>query len=191
MLTMFRRQAIGAIGLILAIALTSVSGCHKKSAPGEKTAPTQDSGELMTCLALIRAHHKQADIYLKMGELDNAIRTVAKIPDLRCPRNEPEAVEAMLDAHGRLATLLLKKGAVNRAATVVDRALKKYDRDSFFMAHLMMVQADVLEAQAKMLVGRGKTNQAKVLRRKAIAVLSRSIEINRRLQKELLGEVEK
>jgi tetratricopeptide (TPR) repeat protein len=176
---------LGALGTMIA---AGGAGCGAEREREARSEHPKASGELMTCLAMIRAHHKQADLYLKMGELSRAIDRVAQILEVQCPAGKPEAVEALLDAHSRLAGLLLKKGDVARAAQVVEAALKRYETESFFMAHLLMVQADVLEARAARLDGEGKIKEAKKLRRKAIAVLSRSIDINRRLQRELLEE---
>lgn len=145
---------------------------------------------MMSCLAVIRSRHRQADLYLELGEPKKAIEAVAGITELECSTQAPEVQEAMLDAYGRLATLELRYGDMDRAEKITRQALKRFKQQSFFMAHLLMVQADVMEAQAARLKAQGKIEQAKELQRRAIEVLSQSIRINVRLQQKLLKEPE-
>lgn len=173
--------------LFLGLALGACSGGDAtKGAHPRKQKKT--SGELMTCLAMIRAHHRQADLYLKMGDTSKALTAVERIFTVPCPRTAPEAASALLDAHARLAKLHLKRGEVGEALKTVREGLKRYTHDSFFRAHLLMVHADVLDVQAKRLSTAGKKKEADKLRRLAIESLSRSIKINRRLQRDLLEE---
>lgn len=142
----------------------------------------------MTCLAMIRAHHRQTDIYLKMGDLQKATNTMEKALTVTCPKGAPETWGAFLDAHARLAELYLKSGKIDQALETARKGLQEFPRDSFFRAHLLMTYADILEAKSESLDAKGDKKGGDKLRREAIESLTLSIEINRRLQKELLEE---
>ena len=182
-------KAIPIAAAILLIA-AAVAGC-KRDRPKTAGADTRKSGALMTCLALVRAHHRQADFYLELGEPERAIQAVERILELSCPEKAPEVAEALLDAHSRLATLQLKQQDIDGAERTVTAALKRFRQQSFFMAHLLMVKADVMEARAKKLKEQGKEEKAKQLMRDAIKALSRSIKINRTLQKKLVEDLKR
>lgn len=156
----------------------------------EKTRETLSaSEELMTCLALVRAHHRQADMYLKMGDVESAAQAVARIPDVSCPEDASEASGAMLDAHARLSELYVRLGKIDEALRTARVGLEDYKEESFFRAHLLMTYGDVLDVKAKDLEAQGDKKGADELRRLAIEKFSESIEINRRLQKELLEQL--
>ena len=188
---MSRRVTHGLIAVLLLAALSvAVPGCGcGDPKPERPKVAERGSGALMTCLALIRAHHRQADFYMELGETEKAVGAVTRILELTCPEEAPEVQEALLDAHSRLATLQLKRNDVAGAQRTVEAALKRFKQESFFMAHLLMVKADVMEARAKKLKEQGHEEEAKQLMRDAIKVLSRSININRKLQAKLIQEL--
>lgn len=188
---MIRRAVYGLVATLLLAALAAaIPGCGCGDPKTERPKVVErGSGALMTCLALIRAHHRQADFYMELGETEKAVGAVTRILELTCPEEEPEVQEALLDAHSRLATLQLKRNDVDGAGRTVETALKRFNQESFFMAHLLMVKADVMEARAKRLKEQGHEEEAKQLMRDAIKVLSRSININRKLQAKLIQEL--
>lgn len=181
------------VSIALVAAFGAAMGCGGgcgEPKPEQRPRVERGTGALMTCLALIRAHHRQADFHMELGDTDKAIGAINRILELTCPEQEPEVQEALLDAHSRLATLQLKNADIDGAERTVTTALKRFRQESFFMAHLLMVKADVMEARAKKLKEQGQEEQAKQLMRDAINVLSRSININRRLQTKLIKELE-
>lgn len=163
----------------------SCSRSEQEKRTGERDSASE---ELMTCLALVRAHHRQADMYLKMGDVRRAVESVARILNISCPADAPEASGALLDAHARLSELYTRQGEIDKALETARRGLDGYTEDSFFRAHLLMVYGDVLDAKAEAMEAGGDKNGADELRRLAIENLSKSIEINQRLQKELLKD---
>jgi tetratricopeptide (TPR) repeat protein len=187
---MLRAVAYFSFFLLLSTFIIPAISCARREKEPGKRAPgkTEASSELMTCLAMIKAHHKQTDIYLKMGDFEKAIDTMEKTLNVTCPKDAPETWAAFLDAHARLAELYLKTGKIDQALETARKGLQEFPRDSFFRAHLLMTYADILEAKGESLDAKGDKKSGDKLRRQAIESLTLSIEINRRLQKELLEE---
>lgn len=188
--TLLRIVAYFSLFLLLSTVIFPALSCARREKETSKRAPgkTEASAELMTCLAMIKAHHRQTDIYLKMGDLEKAVNTMEKALTVTCPKDAPETWGAFLDAHARLAELYLKTGKIDQALQIARKGLQEFPRDSFFRAHLLMTYADILEAKGESLDEKGDKKGADNLRRQAIESLTLSIEINRRLQKELLEE---
>lgn len=173
--------------LLLAASVLSVTaaGCSRAPQRGEH-APRIDR-PMMACLGALRAYHRQADVHLASGDPRAAIASIERILALRCiDRPNPEIQEAVLDAYGRLARLHLKLGETREAAKRVREGLHRGGPPSFFRANLLMVQGDVLDAQAQALDKAGTPGDAKSLRRRAIDAFERSARMNKRLLEELV-----
>ncbi len=152
--------------------------------------PTPIDEQLMLALAQAKNFHHKAKVYMADGNLDEAIRAVRQILDLQFPAGAPEAEDVRLDAHARLAKLLVLQGKLEEAMSVVDGGLAASTRPSFFSANLHTVKGEVYDAMAAVAddgSAAGK-DKATTLRKAAIVELDRSIQINDKLQRELLAE---
>jgi tetratricopeptide (TPR) repeat protein len=146
---------------------------------------------LMIALAQAKNFHHKADVYLREGQLDDAIDAVAEILAVPFPQGAPEAEDVMLDARARLAKLLSAQGKAEEAMKVVDQGIAGAGRRSFFLANLYTVKGEVFEAMAIMLDDQETekaTAQARAARRQAIEAFDQSIAINTALQRALMGE---
>ena len=115
--------------------------------------------------------------------------SVQEVLAIRFPAVSPEAEEVRLDACARLARLYHSSGGEagageDRALSILDECRKSSTRDSFLRAQLEGVAAEVYEARARRLP---EVEQQKAARRQAIQCLEKAIEIERRLQRTLLG----
>ena len=175
-------------GALLAATLL-VAAC---AAERETTCPCPEAGSaalpeaLMLTLSSARSLHHQADLLLQTGEVDRAIETVRSILSLKLESRWPEAEEVRLDATARLGKLLLGKGDEKEALEVVDRELATGARESFYLSNLHSVRGEILEARAKRLEAAGQKEPARQSARDAIQAFEQSIQINKRLQRQLL-----
>jgi hypothetical protein len=156
----------------------AVAGCRAR-------APVVDE-RLMLCLEEARAWQHRADTHLADGALAEAIADVEAVLAIHFPAGAPEGEEARLDAHARLAKLVLLAGDEARALAEVERGRKEATRDSFYRAHLETAAGEIFEARAK---GAGSDEaSAKAARKEALSAYARSIEINKRVQAALARE---
>ncbi len=140
---------------------------------------------LLLALEEARAHQHRADVHLEGGDVSAAIADVRAVLAIRFPAGAPEGEEARLDAHARLAHLLLAAGDEPGALDAIERARKEATFDSFYRAHVETVAGEILEARAKKLAD---PEAAKAARREALDAYERSIAINKRVQARLLKE---
>jgi hypothetical protein len=163
---------------LLVVFMAMLAGCHAQ-------APVVDE-RLMLCLEEARAWQHRADTHLADGALPEAIADVEAVLAIHFPAGAPEGEEARLDAHARLAKLVLLSGDEVRALDEVERGRKEATRDSFYGAHLETVAGEIFEARAK----RAGSDEAaaKTARKEALAAYARSIEINKRVQAALAKE---
>jgi hypothetical protein len=181
------KSATRSCGLI-AVALL-VAAC---AAEREATCPCPEAGraalpeELMLTLSSARSLHHQADLLLQSGEVERAISVVRAILALKLESRWPEAEEVRLDATARLGKLLLGKGDEKSALEVVERELATGARESFYLSNLHSVRGEILEARAKRLDAAGEKEPGRQSAREAIGAFERSIQINKRLQQQLL-----
>jgi tetratricopeptide repeat protein len=155
--------------------------------PPAEREPQTLSEPLLIALAQAKNFHHQAEIRLADGDTDGAIAAVSRILAIPFPAGAPEAEETLLDARARLAKLCLGAGRLDEARRVVDEGLATATRDSFFLANLHTVSGEVHEARAKQLEASDPAG-ARAARQAALAAYDRSIEINDRLQRQLLKE---
>jgi tetratricopeptide (TPR) repeat protein len=146
---------------------------------------------LMIALAQAKNHHHKADVYLREGQVDDAIDAVKQILAISFPQGAPEAEDVALDARARLAKLLSAQGKAEEAMKVVDQGIAGAGRRSFFLANLYTVKGEVYEAMANMLDDQETEEakeQARAARKQAIEAFDHSIAINTELQRALMGE---
>jgi len=182
---------------LMLIALTVVGACSTSdrdaSPPSQtKTAEPTDviDEELMVSLAQAKNFHRKAKVYMSDGNLVAATASVRQILSLRFPKGAPEADDVRLDARALLAKLLVSQNQIEEAMRTVDEGLASSQRESFFVANLYTVQGEIHEARAAVAEGEGDAAKTKVAeeRRAAIASYDRSIQINEKLQKQLVDE---
>jgi hypothetical protein len=189
------RLALVALAAVLgtALAVTSCTGTDDASNPNSRTTRLPDPDDvidepLMLALAQAKNFHHKAKVYMADGNLDEAIRSVRAILDIPFPDGAPEAEDVRLDAHARLAKLLILQGKLEEAMSVVDGGFARSTRPSFFSANLHTVKGEVYDAMAAVADDGTPTGKDKAvtLRKAAIVELDRAIQINDKLQRELL-----
>jgi hypothetical protein len=178
------------------LALIGVAACNGDGdRRGSVTRITQpedviDEG-LMLALSQAKNFHHKARVYMSDGQLAPATTAVRQILAIQFPDGAPEAEDVRLDARAMLAKLLVAQGQVDAAMSVVDEGLALATRESFFVANLYTVKAEVLQAQAELLVSTGQPadgDRAREIRLQAITALDKSIKINEALQQRILEE---
>jgi hypothetical protein len=152
-----------------------LAGCSRRPPIDER---------LLSCLEEARAWQHRADIHLADGALTDAITDVEQVLRISFPGGAPEGEEARLDAHARLAKLLLSTGDEKRALAEVAAGRSEATFDSFYRAHVETVAGEIFEARARGL----DADAAKAARKEALAAYERSIDINKRVQARLAKE---
>lgn len=181
----------GAVLALLGVAACD-NGGDRRSSVTRITQPEDviDEG-LMLALSQAKNFHHKARVYMSDGQLAPATTAVRQILAIQFPDGAPEAEDVRLDARAMLAKLLVAQGQVDAAMSVVDEGLALATRESFFVANLYTVKAEVLQAQAELLVSTGQPadgDRAREIRLQAITALDKSIKINEVLQKRILEE---
>jgi len=183
------------IGAILLASAMFIAG--RASAPGEhitndvtKVADASDviDESLMMALAQAKNFHRKAKVYMSDGKLDEAAAAVRQILSLAFPKGAPEADDVRLDARALLAKLLVLQGKLDEAMRTVDEGLASSQRESFFTANLYTVRGEIQEARAANYDAEGEPSKglAAASRRSAIESYDKSIQINEKLQKQLM-----
>ncbi len=190
--------------LLVALAAGSCSSCT--SSPSSERVPprvtrTADPSDLdkppkaidqKLMLGLSQAmnlHHK-AQILASDGDIGSAIASVREILSLQFPANAPEAEDVRNDARALLARLLVGQGQLDEAMNVVTEGLAQSPRASFFVANLMTVKGEILEARAALVTQNGDADPANKahaveLRHAAIDAYDASNKIDKQLQDQL------
>jgi len=144
------------------------------------------SKDLMLGLALARNFHHKADVYLKEARVDQAVAAVRQILTIQFPAGSSEGEDVQADARARLAKLLVTRGELDQAMTVVDEGISRASRPSFFLANLHTVRGEVLEARAARLEDRDRQGAASA-RHHAIEAYDQAIAIEKALMDQLGG----
>ncbi len=172
------RLLIWVLGGFLAIA--GLSGCR-----GDE--PGKSDEAVLIMLSEARAHQRLADLKLADGDVEAALTAVREVLRIRFPSGAPETEDVFLDAHARIARLLLSRGgaaAEDQALAELETARRLATRDSFFRSHVETITAEVYAARAKRLTDAEAQKQANRLE---VLALERVIEIDRRLQHALFN----
>lgn len=180
-----RRYGVLLLALVLCGGLP-LGGCSRE----DGSAAAKSDELMLLMLSEARAWQRRADLHLADGDVAAAIASVQEVLSIAFPPGNIEAEEVRLDAHARLAKLLLSTGgeeAENKALAQVEAGRKLATRDSFFRSHLESVAADVYTARAKRLTDPA---EQKAARHQAIKALERTIEIDKQLQRALLNHRE-
>ncbi len=152
----------------------------------EDLASRSDEAMLLS-LSEARALQRRADLHLLDGDVTAAIADIKEVLAIRFPTGNPDGEDALLDAHARLARLLLSQGGEEterQALAQIEAGRKLATRDSFFRANLESVAADIYEARAKR---QSDPASAKEARKEAVRALERAIAIDRHLLRALLS----
>jgi len=134
---------------------------------------------LLAALGLAQAYQHQADELASLGRRREAIARVHAILEIPFPAGVPEREDVRLDAHGRIAELLLEEGDEAGALERIGEGLAEASRASYFKARLHAVAGRVHREQARRLREAGDQDGARAASRAAIVDFERSIEINR------------
>ena len=190
------KSVIGSLVIVIGLASIVASGAscstnRDDSAPATtRVADPSDviDQDLMVALAQAKNFHHKAKVYMSDGNLVAATASVRQILSLRFPKGAPEADDVRLDARALLAKLLVSQGKLDEAMTTVQEGLAATQRESFFVANLYTVQGEIHEARAALADAQGEAGkpQATEERRAAIASYDRSIQINEKLQTQLV-----
>lgn len=192
-----RFLAATAVACVLGVALLGYSvGCgtrtgDEEEAEGRITELPQPgpelSKELMIGLALAQNYHHKADVYLKEARTEQAVTALRQILGIEFPAGSPEGADVTQDARARLAKILITRGQLDEAMTVVDQGIASATRQSFFLANLHTARGEVLEARAEMIEDDDKA-AAVTARRQAIESYDRAITIQKALIEQLAGK---
>jgi hypothetical protein len=158
--------------------------------PGDSDKPPKEIDQkLMLGLSQAMNLHHKAQILASDGDIGSAIASVREILSLQFPANAPEAEDVRNDARALLARLLVGQGQLDEAMSVVTEGLAQSPRESFFVANLLTVKGEILEARASSLDGAdaGPVNKAHAveLRHAAIEAYDASNKIDKKLQDQL------
>jgi tetratricopeptide (TPR) repeat protein len=171
------------------VAMTVWAACAQQ--PIERCRPcAEEQGRpleppLMALISAARSYHHLADLYLEQANSEQAEKALTDLLAMDLDSRWPEAEDIRLDAVTRLAKLVSDRGEGGRALQLVDEGLARARRTSFYLANLHGVRGDVLQASAKRLSQAGKTEEARLVARRAIEAFSRSIELNKLLMSKL------
>ncbi len=178
----------------ISITMVACSSNERDASPPSQTKVADPTDvideELMVALAQAKNFHRKAKVYMSDGNLALATASVRQILSLRFPAGAPEADDVRLDARALLAKLLVSQNQLEEAMRTVEEGLAQSQRESFFVANLHTVQGEIHEARAAAAEAEGEAGKAKATaeRRAAIASYDRSIQINEKLQKQLVEE---
>lgn len=164
-----RRLATVALGALLFLA------CRGEGVEGR---PRVDE-RLLSALGLAQAYQHQADELEALGDQRAAVARVRLVLEVPFPDGAPEREDVRLDAHGRIAELLLEEGDDAGAEEAARAGLAEASRPSYFQARLHAVMGRVLQTRAARLREAGQTEEAARAGREAIEAFERSIDMNR------------
>ncbi|MCK6512112.1 tetratricopeptide repeat protein [Myxococcota bacterium] len=121
----------------------------------------------LSVLLIARSHHRRASVLFEQKQVERGLRELDAVLDLPIDRTFEAGQEAILDAWGRKASVLLRLGRGQQAEEVIQRALQRYGNEtaSFYLAQLYHIQGQILEQRKKL--------------EAALVAYQRSIEINK------------
>lgn len=186
--------------LVLLVVVTLVTACFScaddrnagERKPITQTAEPTDviDQELMISLSMAKNFHHKARVLMSDGKLVEAIASVREILSIKFPPNADEAEDVRNDARALLAKLLISKGQVEEAMTVVTEGIAQSQRESFFVANLYTAKGEVHEARAAALDPADPANAARIKteHHAAIEAYDKSNSINVALLRSIPGD---
>ena len=187
-----RHMLVIAITVITSLGAFVACTGDRDPKPTTRTAEPTDviDQDLMISLSKAKNFHHKARVYMSDGKLVEAIASVREILSLQFPANAPEAEDVRNDARALLAKLLIGRGQVEEAMTVVTEGIAQSRRESFFVANLYTVKGEVHEARVEGLDANDPANAARIKaeHHAAIEAYDKSNSINVALQKRLMSE---
>jgi tetratricopeptide (TPR) repeat protein len=154
----------------------------KRSCPNVPEGLPISEAEL-SYLALLRAHHKAADIKEQLNDLEGASQEMAQALRVTRPTGSPSE-EAYLDLVSRAAVLLLRLNKPEEALALVQSAAN-ITRDSFYLGALKMTEGEIYEGLAKKREAAQDNPGAEAYNRKALDAYEASQSINGRVLNKL------
>ncbi len=121
----------------------------------------------LSLLSMARSHHRRASVLFQRKEIERGLRELDAVTEMPMDPKFLAGQEAVLDAWGRKALVLLRLGREQDAEDVILRALGRYGKGaaSFYLAQLYHIQGRILEQRKKL--------------EAALLAYQRSIEINK------------
>jgi tetratricopeptide (TPR) repeat protein len=171
-------------GLLLA------SGCKSASerACGQDTAVVDLA--LVAYLSQARALHHEADLFEDAGDLEAALRAMARIGQLPLADGTKlapvEVREVKADALARTAELELKRGNLDAAQRHVEAGLQLAREDSYYRGHLYELLGRVEQARFRK-ASDPKSAEAQEAKKRALAALEESLRIQAKVVQSLDG----
>ena len=175
--TLINRCLIALLAALLCLACNRQEDA-KLSCPDVPEGLPISEAEL-SYLALLRAHHKAADLKEQLKDLEGASQEMAQALLVKRPEGSPSE-EAYLDVVGRGAVLLLRLDKPEEALNLVQSAAS-ITRDSFYLGALKMTEGEVYESLAKKKEAAQDNAGAEAQNRKALDAYEASQLINGRV----------
>jgi len=175
---------------LLMVSALLLAACSKSEPSALRSCPELDAGTpidpiLLAFLSRARAAHHLADDADDQGGEDQLKASAAPLEALvsgPLPRTgsgelAPEVREVLADTFARLADLHSRQGAFERALQDVQRGLDHAREPNYFRGHLLETEGLVEERHAKALEKSGDQAGANAVRKRAIEILERAMEV--------------
>jgi hypothetical protein len=170
------------------VGLLLLGACKKSPSTFETSnCPALDAGApvdpiLLAFLSRARAAHHLADDREGDGDLTASAAPLEQLVHGPLPRVgsaelAPEVREVLADTFARLADLHSRQGAFERALEDVQRGLDHAREPNYFRGHLLETEGLVEERHAKALEKSGDQAGAAVIRKRAIELLERAMDV--------------
>jgi len=171
----------------LLLGMSLLGACSKKAPSGFSDCPALDAGApvdpiLLAFLSRARAAHHLADDREADGDLMASATPLERLvagplPRVGSTELAPEVREVLADTFARLADLHSRQGAFDRALEDVRQGLSHAREPSYFKGHLLETEGLVEERHAKALEKNGDQAGAVALRKRAIELLERAMDV--------------
>ena len=143
----WRRWVLSGLA-VLGLLLSALVACYEPAPPEELVSQKH---ALAAMVGIAQSYHAQADIAAERGDLVGAGEAMrALINELAgYPEEHRERIELSLDAHGRLARILMEQGENEAALDVIDEGLSfagEAAAESLFAGYLLQARGDALRA---------------------------------------------
>ncbi|MCB9639901.1 MAG: tetratricopeptide repeat protein [Myxococcales bacterium] len=147
-------------GLLMLLSLVILGGCSPRNGEDERRwarhqQTQQNTRQLqeanLSMLSMARSHHRRASLYLQRNQVSKGLHELDAVLEMPFGTSFAAGQEAILDAWGRKASILLQLGRKDEAERVIEAALKLYAKApaSFYLAQLYHIQGRILEQNKK------------------------------------------